>query len=507
MDEHATILIIDDDTMVRDLLHDFLDSEGYNVTSFGNPHEGLAQLTANNIDLVITDLMMPDMSGLDVLKSVQAHNNMVPVLVITGYPSIDTAVKVVKEGGADFISKPFSLDHVALVVRRTLEEARSRRGHGAQKGVEPESESVKVHAISRTLQEKIKELSALYTISEALYNPCTLQELFSKVVEVATSTTDAERGGLWVLDGHSRKIALKASKGMDNMLNLRIPLKGAGRVQNVFANRESIIQENYTRCLCGGDRYGIKHSFLCSPILIDGQAFAVIHLCKKIGGTNFTDDDLSLINNLTKRAALRIENIALYDNLRYKIMQSTTSLLTAIQARDNYTMNHCKQVTQYAVRLAQCMGCSEEILDALRLAGPIHDVGKIGVRDNILLKPGHLDREERAIMKTHVEIGDEIITPLNFSPLERAIVRNHHERYDGDGYPDQFKGEEIPLVARIFSVADTYDAMTTDRPYRAALSHAIAIDEIKKYSWKQFDGDIVELFIDHGICKEIIKAA
>jgi len=502
MEEHATILIIDDDTMVRDLLHEFLDEEGYNVTSFGNPHEGLAHLTANNIDLVITDLMMPEMSGLDVLKAVHAHCKETPVLVITGYPSIDTAVKVVKEGGTDFISKPFSLDHVALVVRRTLEESRLSRGH-----VGAADESVKIHAISRVLQEKIKELSALYTISEALYNPCTLQELFGKVVEVATSTTDAERGGLWVLDGHTRKIVLKASKGMDNMLNLRIPLKGAGRVQPVFANRESVIQENYTRCLCGGDRYGVKHPFLCAPILIDGQAFAAIHLCKKIGGTKFTDDDLSLINNLTKRAALRVENIALYDNLRYKIMQSTTSLLTAIQARDNYTMNHCKQVTQYAVRLAECMGCSEEILDSLRLAGPIHDVGKIGVRDNILLKPGHLDREERDIMKTHVVIGDEIITPLNFGPLERAIVRNHHERFDGGGYPDQIKGQEIPLVARIFSVADTYDAMTTDRPYRAALSHEIAIAEIKKYSWQQFDGDIVEVFVDHGICKEIIKAA
>ena len=505
MDSRDTILIVDDDTMVRDLLHDFLCREGYHVISSGNPHEALEQLSAHPVDLVITDLLMPEMSGMDLLQLIHKQERGIPVIVITGHPTVDTAVKVVKEGGVDFIPKPFSLDHAGLVVRRALEESRIRKRSRGREGSAGESDKVKT--ISRSLQEKVKELSALYTISEALYKPCTLHELFIKVVEVATSITEAERGGLWVLDGKSGKIALKASKGMENLSNLRIALKDAGRVRTAFSNKESLIQENYTRCLCGGDRYGIKHPFLCAPILIGGEAFAALHLCKKVGGANFTRDDISMISSLTKKTALRIENIALYDNLIDKIMQSTTSLLAAIQARDNYTMNHCKQVTQYAVRLAQCMGCSEEIIDSLRLAGPIHDVGKIGVRDNILLKPGKLNLEEMDIMKTHVEIGDEIIKPLSFGHLECAIVRNHHERFDGGGYPDQFKGTDIPLVARIFSVADTYDAMTTDRPYRAALSHEIAVEEINKYSWQQFDGDIVDVFIDHAICKEVIQAA
>ncbi|MFQ5902017.1 MAG: HD-GYP domain-containing protein [Thermodesulfobacteriota bacterium] len=185
--------------------------------------------------------------------------------------------------------------------------------------------------------------------------------------------------------------------------------------------------------------------------------------------------------------------------LRRDFTPSITSLVKAIDAKDNYTMNHCKRVTFYALELAQYLGCSNDMLDALRFAGPIHDVGKIGVRDEILLKPGGLESEERDIMQNHVTIGGEIVKPLHPGHLELAVVRNHHERFDGEGYPDGLKGNKIPLVVRIFSVIDTYDAMSTDRPYRDALSPEESVAELIRCRGSQFDGDVVNAFIEHTL--------
>lgn len=183
-------------------------------------------------------------------------------------------------------------------------------------------------------------------------------------------------------------------------------------------------------------------------------------------------------------------------------LYTITSLVKAINARDDYTMSHCERVTSYAVRLAEYIDCSDEVIDALCFAGPIHDVGKIGVRDEILLKPTVLDSGERDIMQDHVTIGDEIVKHLNLGHLEYAIMHNHHERFDGNGYPDRLKGNEIPLVARIASVVDAYDAMIADRPYRPAMSHEESVAELLRCRGTQFDGELVNTFIEHGIYKE-----
>jgi len=227
----------------------------------------------------------------------------------------------------------------------------------------------------------------------------------------------------------------------------------------------------------------------------------ILGLAGKPGAAEITNDALMLLLNLTAKAALKLENIALSENIFLSIIGALNSLLNALDARDTYTKDHSHRVTQYAVQIARAMNCPQDVLDSISFAGPLHDIGKIGVRDEILLKRGNFTMEEREIMKSHVVRGEEILRPLNLLNSERAVVLYHHERWDGQGYPRGLAGCEIPLVARIFSVADTFDAMTSTRPYRQALGLDVARDEIVRCRGSQFDPDVVDAFLESEIIK------
>ncbi|MBI5327226.1 MAG: response regulator [Deltaproteobacteria bacterium] len=501
MEPQTNILVIDDDTPVRTLLDEFLSDNGYNVIASDNPHTALEKLREKTIDLIITDLMMPGMNGMDLLKAVRIYDPDIPVIMITAYHSIETAVKATKEGASEFINKPFSLEQVKFVVRKSIEEGNLRK-QNKRRHSDRTREIDTVGFMTQNLQEKIKELSALYTISEALHYPLTMSDLFEKVIEIAASITESEKSGLWLLDRENNRVALRAAKGMEKIIGKEYPVEKTDMIGRVFTEKRYSLSQDNKNCICETSRMDFKHPFLVIPIIIGKEVFAALHLCQKIGGCHYTTNDISLMTSLAEKTSVRLENLALYEQLIDNTMHSITSLIKAIDARDNYTMNHCKRVTMYAIKLARHLECSNETLDALQLAGPLHDVGKIGIRDDILLKQGILEQKERDIMKTHTAIGDDILLPLNLGPFDRSIVRNHHERFDGNGYPDMLKGDNIPLVARIFSVADAYDAMTTNRPYRFAMSHANAVSELLRCRGAQLDGDVVDVFIKHGICKE-----
>lgn len=172
------------------------------------------------------------------------------------------------------------------------------------------------------------------------------------------------------------------------------------------------------------------------------------------------------------------------------------TLASAVEAKDRYTGGHAQRVGQIAAKIAELVDPALGQNENLRYGFVLHDIGKIGVPEGILQKPGQLTLDEWGIMQTHPIVGLQIILPLGFGDDTELVVRNHHERWDGTGYPDKLGGRDIPLGARIFSIADTYDAITTDRPYRQGLPHEAAIIEIRSMSGSQFDPDMVEAFMD-----------
>jgi putative two-component system response regulator len=173
-----------------------------------------------------------------------------------------------------------------------------------------------------------------------------------------------------------------------------------------------------------------------------------------------------------------------------------TTLGLTIEARDPYTAGHCERLARYAVALGRALGVDDALLKALRLGGFLHDLGKIAVPDRILLKPGPLDPDERAVMRTHPVVGAELVREMRTLDGVRPIIRHHHERFDGSGYPDGLRGEAIPLGARITAIVDVYDALRTTRPYKPSLSHDEAITILRRETEAGFwDPQLVRVFV------------
>jgi len=185
----------------------------------------------------------------------------------------------------------------------------------------------------------------------------------------------------------------------------------------------------------------------------------------------------------------------LYVNLQKQHLDTIQALATAIEARDSYTEDHSQRMAEYAFSVAKQLGLSTSEAETIQYAAVLHDIGKIGVNDEILNKPGPLTEKEWVKMKKHVIIGTDILTRIDSFREASRIVYHHHERYDGQGYPEKLKGEEIPIGARILSVIDAYDAITSKRPYRPASSAQEAIEEIKKNAGTQFDEKVVKVFL------------
>ena len=184
-----------------------------------------------------------------------------------------------------------------------------------------------------------------------------------------------------------------------------------------------------------------------------------------------------------------------YEILQKTYMDTVTTLSQAVDARDPYTAGHSERVAAISLKIAEKMEFDEKRLQKLEISALFHDIGKIGVPDNILLKPGKLDEMEFQKIKEHPEIGVNILKKIDFLKDSLPTIRHHHERYEGNGYPDGISGTDIPIESRIISVADTYDAMTSDRPYRKGLSYETAISEIIRFKGLQFDPDVVEAFL------------
>jgi putative nucleotidyltransferase with HDIG domain len=200
---------------------------------------------------------------------------------------------------------------------------------------------------------------------------------------------------------------------------------------------------------------------------------------------------------------LKMRTSDLIDRQRALFISMVKSLVSALEAKDIYTRHHSTRVTEISLRIAREMGFGDRDLADLELAGLFHDIGKIAIPEQILNKPGTLTPEEMTLIREHPAHGEGILKPVIELAQITKIVRHHHERYDGTGYPDRLKGLEIPLGARIMTVADTYDAITSRRPYRGEESHHFALKEIIRCSGLQFDPEVVQHFME--VAKEISR--
>jgi len=320
------ILIVDDEELIRRLLHQKLSSEGYRCQKASSAAQALDKLKSNPVELVILDIKMPGKSGMELLLELRARYPDTAVIMATAIADTTTAIQCMKEGAYDYITKPFNLDEVVLSIDRALEKRR----------LELENKDYQQH-----LEQKVEEQ--------------------------------------------------------------------AGKIRTSFLN-------------------------------------------------------------------------------------AVTALAYALEAKDIYTSGHSQRVTKISVAIAGELGMPQDSVDKIRLAGLVHDIGKIGIRESVLNKPAPLTDEEFRHIRSHCQAGEHILTPIVEDREILRAVRHHHERYDGMGYPDGLKGEQIPLGAKILSVADAFDAMTSERPYRSAMSAQDACAEIERCKGTQFAPRVADAF-------------
>jgi putative nucleotidyltransferase with HDIG domain len=244
-------------------------------------------------------------------------------------------------------------------------------------------------------------------------------------------------------------------------------------------------------------------SSMSVPLIGKNKLFGVLNV-SKFAGPPFTTSDLQVVLILSSQVVTAMENASLYEDLRESYLRTVQALVAAVEAKDPYTRWHSTNVAKYAVAVARDMGMNPAQLEELHIASILHDVGKIGISELIIGKPGRLSREEFAIMKDHPAHGLRILEPIGFSPVITSAIYQHHERFDGEGYPQGLAGDQISLAARILNVADTIDAMVSERPYRGIISSREVLQELERESGRQFDPRAAESarrLIEKGLLK------
>lgn len=461
------LLVVDDEKVIREILADFLTMEGFAVGMAKDGVDALAELHRHNYDMVISDLKMPRMGGLELLETIRNDFDSVLVVIMTGFGTVETAIEAMKKGAYDYILKPFKVEEVVHVVRRGLEKQR---------------------LISENI--RLKETLSLYEMSEALASSLSLDQVLTSILDTVEKEIGPDCATV-LMDNESTGIDLMARRDANDIEHdigeLDIPLLLRNSDNDVpIVGPMAKVQRYFFR-----SPEGLK-SFISVPLRVRSNIIGMLSAYS--WNQRFTEGKRKLLSLLCARAAASIENARLYKNLQDTFRDTISGLARAIEAMDKYTAGHSDRVSEYSRLAAVELALPEDDVDIIAQAALMHDIGKLGCHAN-LNNPGKLTDEEYEDIKHHTSYGREILEPISFlKPLIPGVL-HHHERWDGTGYPMALQGEEIPIMARVLAVADTYDAMTSNRAYRKALSHATAVAELVRCSNAQFDPDAVEALL------------
>ncbi len=342
----------------------------------------------------------------------------------------------------------------------------------------------------RKLLEIWEKLNSELDIDFVLFNAMSLLE----------NEIGAERSSIWEIDFEKKEVFFRILSGeeSDKLKEIRLKI-GEGVVGHTISEKKVIIINDVRNSSYWSKRVDkVSHfetkSILSLPLEYKGEVIGAVQLLNKIDGKGFDKRDVEKAKMMAIPISTALVNAKMYAELKEIFFETSLALADAIEKRDVYTAGHTRRVMKYSLLIADALGFDKEQKYWLSLSAILHDIGKIGVPDAVLNKKAPLSDIEREIMKKHPVLGYEIVKKVK--GLRKALdgILYHHEKEDGTGYPKGLKNGDIPLFAKIISVCDTFDAMTTDRPYRKALSNKDALKEIEENSGKQFDPDIVGVF-------------
>lgn len=470
------ILVVDDEKLTLRLVKKILGKEGYNVVTAKNGEDALEILEDEKFDLLLTDIRMPGIDGMKLLNLFKRKDPDAAAVIFSGHGTIDMAVEAMGVGGNGFIIKPFTPDELIATVSMALEKVRLLR------------ENI-----------RLKSMLPLFEVSKRLVEKVNTDELLSYLVEVAKREAACDTVSI-MLKTKSDLLEVRAAEGLKNGFKGAAIKIGEGLAGRVAQTGEPLVlidnkeNETYHNELLNRENIG---SAIVLPIRIREEIKGVINVTKLKGNLpHFNEADADLMSILAGQAAVALENAQLVEGLNDLFMSTVRTLAKAVDMKSAWTGGHSERVTLHALQIGEQLGLSKENMKNLELAGLLHDIGKIGTNESILDKPDRLSKEEFDMVKKHSSDGCDLLEPIKQLNGISSVVRYHHERYDGKGYPEGLKGAKIPLLARILAVADTYDAMMSDRPYKSGSSIGFIIEEFKRCSGTQFDPEVVVAFLD-----------
>jgi response regulator RpfG family c-di-GMP phosphodiesterase len=468
------ILLVDDERPIVDAATTSLRRAGYFVASTTSPHEAIEMAIREPFDLLLSDIMMPGMTGIELLRTVKHLYPDIAGIMITGHGTMEAAIEALKAGATGFLLKPFTASELRAAVDDAL-------------------------AKSRVLKEnlRLKALMPLYESSKAFYQEMGLDRLTGAIVEQLKKSVGADDVAVLLAEasgGDTPSFHPDAAFPAGPRIAADTPdvLDWVARTAEPLMVQEGGVT-NLPQELSGVPRPG---AVLYLPMMTNGALVGILRVKKAGIDQHFGDTELEMLSIQASQAAIAIHNSTLIRDLENGYLDALAALANALEARDVETRGHTERLSTNSVLIAKQLVLATDEIESARVGALLHDIGKIGIPDNILRKPGKLTAEEFALIKQHPLIGDRILAPIPQLQRARGVVLGHHERFDGSGYPYGLAGDDIPIAARIVAVADTFDAVTETRPYHAGESVVQALEVLQENKGKLFDPKVVDAFFE-----------
>ncbi len=473
-----SILLVDDEPELLEVCQETLSDDGHRVRTASNGLEALAVLQGGGVDLVVSDLRMPRLDGLGLIRKVAELGLEVEIIFLTGYGTVENAVECLKLGAADYLLKPFDIDQLRAAVHKALAEREMKLE-----------------------QKKIGNLVRMLNLSQALTERKDMRGLVREFLDQVRKAFEPEGIAMFFSadlgPGLSQSIQIgpffKRAESRAWFAELSASLLRQGRPKLLDpATMSQALGQNL------GDMARV--SAMAAPVAAGLAGSGVVAALRGPSRPAYTLTDLQLFTVFASHASSCFESFSACSRLQDMNEEIVTSFVNAVEAKDTYTGGHSARVSAYARRLGQALSLTSAEITLLDRAGTLHDIGKIGVPDQILNKPSTLTEEERLVIRRHPAMGREILAKVSSLAEILPVIASHHERFDGSGYPSGLAGTDIPLASRIISVVDGYEAMTSTRSYHRARSREEALAILDAGANAQWDSDLVRVW--RRVCLE-----
>lgn len=493
------ILVVDDSEIMRNFLKDSLSDSNYEVDTAEDGLEALDKLKSQKYNILLTDLKMPRMDGISLIQELgRTENYQMSVVVMTSHGTLDSARQALQEGVSNYILKPFDYKDLLKIINDTIEKKRIKE------------EKIKINLFSE-----------LFSINEKINLNIEEKNILTMVFQAAVTSTPVDRCFAIIQDVYKENefSAVSSDDKTENTVNLVKFLRdfrsNNTKLKPVVLKKEYKLTENSTNnYYVSSTKSYIGHDeginvVIFAPLKAAGRYRGEIVFIKNSQSLPLMSEaDIQFLSFLSVQASMSIENSRLFADLNEAYLSAINSLILGMEAKDTYTSGHSDRVTRISIFLGKKLGLSEKELNIIANGAKLHDIGKIGIPEAILNKPGPLSSEEFEIIRKHVVIGFDMIKPIKALKDIRGIVRSHHEREDGKGYPDGLLGKNIPMVVKVVIAADAYDAMHSKRVYRDELPVQKIVSEFISQRGRQFDpliSDIMVKLINSHAMEEILK--